>query len=80
MQTALGSYAYLRKILYNACSVAVLSARMLQAMLCSHGSRKLIFLVLWHWFLFPISLGVSVLALQLVPPLKLKTLSLSTLL
>ena len=69
----LGSYAYLGKVLYNACSVAVLSARMLQAMLCSNGSRKLIFFSLQHllglgllfWcgslFLFLISFGVSLL-------------------
>ena len=57
--------------LHNACSVAVLSARMLQAMLCSNGSRKLIFLVLWHWFLFQpatsFESGLAVLAWKLFP-------------
>ena len=38
----LGSYAYLRQVFYNACSVAVLSVRILQTMLCSNGYRKVI--------------------------------------
>ena len=69
MGSVLGSYAYLREVIYNACSVAVLSARMVQAMLCSNGSMKFIFLALWYWFLFQLIMdthGVSTSASTLI--------------
>ena len=74
--SVLGLYAYLGKVFYNACSVTVPSARMLQAMRCSNGPRKLFSLrhllgrgfFVWRGrkFLFRCSLDVSLFGKQLV--------------